>query len=482
MKRLWLLLALTVILLLAACRQIDSALGPTPAPTIAGPPIQAAAVPLLTLIRNPGGFQGSYVQVSGDYEPKPLLVCSGESHRPPATWSLKAGELEIRAGGFDSALRSLAERGTPLTVEGRWQHFHGPVGCGRRPAVQEFYYLEVARIVSPNPLSQLAAADRGEVAEAPTEAPSPEEGEAVELMPTVTGVAAVTAGPPSPPPAATTPAGPPSPGLAGTATPTATGTFDVSPTIETIMGTLTQTTTPTSTLALSPTPVSAGAPTATPVSVGSISFESNSNLVKREISAGALHQWQFVGSGGTFATISVAASPDLDLSLEVVGPDGASLQLEDQEGTGGVETIDGLELEDTGTHFIRVRALNSSSGAYALVLLDSDSEPFYVFQGNITYSGTGSGNLPASVDHLYNFMGSAGDRITITVSGVGSSDMVIYLLGPDGSELAFVDNNGPGAQEQLAGFLLTASGYYSIGTGDANFEPATYTMTLARGS
>lgn len=213
-----------------------------------------------------------------------------------------------------------------------------------------------------------------------------------------------------------------------------------------------------------------------------MSFDATSNLVKRTIGAGELQQWQFVGSSDDVATISLSASPDLNASLELVAPDGASLTLVDQTGQGGIETINQLSLQSTGTYLIRVRSVGGSSGAYTLVLLDSFSEPFYVFQGNIAYSGTGSGNLAASVDHLYNFVGASGDRITISVDGAGNSDMVLYLIGPDGSELAFVDDNGAGAMESLSGFQLPSAGYYSIGVGEADFEPASYSMTLTRDS
>ena len=167
MARVWLIAALFALaVMLIACRdQAPATETPVPAPPLDERPIRAEAVSLLTLVRNPGSFENGYIQLSGIYEPLPLLVCEADAHRSPATWALVEDDIEVLASGFDAELRELADPGLGLIVEGQWRQWEGPVGCGRRVPNQQIWYLDVANIVSPNPLvsadsvpSELAAA------------------------------------------------------------------------------------------------------------------------------------------------------------------------------------------------------------------------------------------------------------------------------------------------------------------------------------
>ncbi|MDX1613112.1 MAG: hypothetical protein R3300_02310 [Candidatus Promineifilaceae bacterium] len=478
MRRLWGLSFILLLLFSSACQEqapAPSPMPPSPAATIPGLPVQSQAVSLATLLRNPGAFLNNVVQVSGQYRAQPLLVCPEVTNRSPATWSLTAGDLEIGAGGLDSLLRGLAPEGLSLVVEGRWRRWTGPVGCGRRPPEQSIWYLEVLRIVSPNPL-----AARGSVSEATESVLTPQPTATTE--PLVTVIATMI-----PPPTEATEPADATPTPTGTIAPTATAesaTATVGPTATGTSSVVTATpsATPTATLTPSPSPESEPSVTATPQSTGVLSFELNGNLVKRSLQVGQAHQWQFAGSPDTVTTISVAGSSELDVTLTLVGPNQQELAEEDNQTAGGIETINQFTLTQSGTYLIRVRANGDTSGSYALVLLNTFSEPFYVHQGNLNYNGSGSGSVPESVDHLYHFVGQAGDRISVNATSDSNTDLVLYLLGTQGTELIFVDDTAVGMAESISSFQLPSDGYYSIGVGDADFEAASYTVTLTRDS
>ncbi|MCZ7669586.1 MAG: hypothetical protein M5U34_21625 [Chloroflexi bacterium] len=56
--------------------------------------------------------------------------------------------------GHEELVKRLPD-GLTLTVEGVWRQYDGPLGCGKGPAAGVTWYLQVERIVSPNPLPLL---------------------------------------------------------------------------------------------------------------------------------------------------------------------------------------------------------------------------------------------------------------------------------------------------------------------------------------
>ena len=497
MARLWLVVALFALTTLIACRdQAPETTEPAPPPPLDQRPIQAETVSLLTLVRNPDSFENNYIQLSGIYQPLPLLVCEADVHRSPATWALLEGDIEVLASGFDSELRKLADPGLGLVVQGQWRQWEGPVGCGRRVPNQQLWYLEVTSIVSPNPL--LAAGSLPEeVAAAFTALPQSVPGEqesgtsvamtattdrgtalavtatsdvatsvaAGTLLPTIQQTLTGTPGP-SPLPIVT-----PTPGSQA-----ATGTAAAATASRTAVAT-TATTPPATVPAGAATSTAAVAsPTATlAAGEGTIGYD---DVVKRTLPAGAVHRWTFVGSTAEVATISVAPAPGLDVTLELDDPGGNIIATSSQGSLGVPETVNRTTLGTSGAYQIRITSVSGSTGDYALILQNQDSLPFIVFKENLQYGGAASGSLLEDEDHFWNFKGTDGDTVTITLTAAESGDLVLYLNGADAIELDFIDENGIGQGEVIADFELPATGYYSIGVGELDFNPASYTLVL----
>lgn len=99
---------------------------------------------------NPINYLNMPIQVSGGYlqlESPACLRYSGPSFK----WALVSEDLQLDAQGFERVIRIL-EPGTAMTVQGIWRLYQGPLGCGKGPPSGSTWYLQVQRIVQPNPL------------------------------------------------------------------------------------------------------------------------------------------------------------------------------------------------------------------------------------------------------------------------------------------------------------------------------------------
>ncbi|MFZ0543863.1 MAG: pre-peptidase C-terminal domain-containing protein [Candidatus Promineifilaceae bacterium] len=482
---------------LIACR----ADGPqeTPVPTIQAPSLLPQTVPITTLLRNPTSFEGQTIRVTGQYRSIPLLVCQETTHRSPATWTLVFGDVETYVAGFDEALRPLAASGLSLTIEGRWQKWKGPVGCGRRAPVQEIWYLAVSRIISPNPLVKSDSEDGGIVL-----VPSPT---SIADLPTTPAGEETPSGPPTVGPTASLPAGNttpiatlapsptfqsiPSPAPGATNTPLATSTPQpttgasntptISATTTITPGGTAVTGTPSPTPSASATTAgSTPSATAEPSDQGDLSFDT---VEKQTLTANSTHSWFFTPPADETITITAGSSLELNLSLELIAPDGTVVGKAADAGAGQPETITYTAPNPTGEYEVVVSGDNGTSGDYLLMLFDSESLPVVEIQDTLVYGSGGSGSTEEGVDHFWNFEGEAGDVITIEVSpGSSTGDLVLYLVDVDGILGDLISDTGVGGSESITAYTLPETGFYSIGIGEFDFAPIDYTMTLVQQS
>jgi hypothetical protein len=257
MRKKIILLATFLLPLFVACSGRDGQLKPL-RPGTEGELLLAAQPQLVTftqLQEDPEAFQNRLLRVSGSLFKLPPPDCVPYSG-PIIEWALIADALRLDAVGFENAVGLLVD-GMPMTVDGTFRLYEGPLGCGKAAADGTGWYLEVLRIVQPNPLVASAPKPGG-------------------IIPNTT-----TPGVPIVPPGSTaTPTGQTTPPITGTAglvpTATATGTQPVVPTATVTPGpgTVTATSTPTGlptvsvTPQLTPTPSPLpGTPTVTPTSV-----------------------------------------------------------------------------------------------------------------------------------------------------------------------------------------------------------------------
>lgn len=226
---------------------------PTFTPLAATVQYEAESVGFTELNADPAAYQNRRLQVSGTYTPIEPPDCL-DFNGPLIRWSLVAEELQLNAIGFEDILR-LAPEDTELTVTGIWRAYRGPVGCGKEPEDGTVWYLDVDRIIEPNPLFGATGPALTVVPGTPGATLAPEE---AATLPTPTpevpveGTTVITA-------TTTFPGG----GVASsTVTPTLPTTPLVTP-LTTVNATQTPTATADGTAALSPTPGPSPTPTGT---------------------------------------------------------------------------------------------------------------------------------------------------------------------------------------------------------------------------
>jgi hypothetical protein len=247
---------IAILLALAGC-QPGGFFGP--AGLTATPPgeLVRRAVPLtfVQLNADPVAYQDQYIQIQGAYLELPVPDCN--PYRGPAfVWSLAdlatdvTQRLRVDVQGFEDVIHLVPE-GTPITVEGYWRLYQGPLGCGKNAPRQAVWYLEVLRIMAPNPFPGVVESPRVTPAEEPQ----------IEITPlaTLTPTPATSATPdllltPSTTPSATMT-------LSVTASPDPLLTPSGTPTLALTPGT-------TLTVTITPTPPGEGTPEPTPTLEG----------------------------------------------------------------------------------------------------------------------------------------------------------------------------------------------------------------------
>ncbi len=491
------LLLVSLLLVNSGCREREKDTPPTPTPFSAmskpdrAPAGEAIPISLTNLSRNPELFSGATLQLRGQFQPLPKLICQQDAFPSPATWGLIAEGLQANATGLDEQLRQLLAVGQEITVEGLWLRHVGPVGCGKEAPVQEIWYLSVSRVVDPQPLVRATSA-LGPVPEEPTviaEVPATETTavteEPTEQFETETPEATEEL-PPSPePPSPQPPVGPGEGYPAGTAsppptpitaTPVGTGTAVTSTATATSNGTpatATATSPPngsTATPAASATP---GGGATTPK--GPIDYE---DLIIGSLANGAVDDWTFTVDNSDSITITLAPAASANMLFSVLDDSGQIvLDRQNQAAAGEVETAKNLNLTEPGTYHIHVAAEPAEETDYALMVMDSSSYAFS-FRGTLAPGVQRSDALTADNDHFWFFPANDGETIRLQITPNGEADAYVELYGPDGARLMTLDDAGSGEAELLEDHSILESGLYAVRIGEFDFGAMTYQIVM----
>lgn len=520
------IVSILVLVILAGC---DSASRMTPTPFPAtwtpGPALaaqQSFQVEIADLLAEPETYEGAYVQVTGLYRRRPLLICESESatNPAPATWDLQDNtNLSIAAGEFDEALRSLLPDGLTLTVAGYWTLWEGQVGCGKQADKQAMWFLEVTDIVSPSPIVQVTLTPNAQgenplfsddmVTPGATQEPGDGSGGALQPTPTVEDEFPLTPDEPLFPEdatatavAATFPGGTVATAtITNTnggqqATATTTGGFQSTPVpTATLSGSGSATATPRASATSVPGP---GTPTVTSAPIGQVtSTPSGSGTVVdvdvigetelgyEFLAANEIHEWGLLLSESTVITVSLVAEPQLNLGLAIVNQNGDVVSQSNQAGANQVEAIKLLSVNPNQEYKIRV--FNQSlvgEGDYVLTVWGNVDGTYYDVRGILSYGQSGNATIPAATDllyptHLWFFYGEEDDVITIDTTTPDDS-MLISLYDPERNivetDLEEIDY----IQDIVEDVPLPVTGLYIISLEELAFEMVAYTITLSK--
>lgn len=485
MKRPQLILFIALSLLIASCGRGASS-GIFANRTVATPLIPsgpAQEISVEDLLEAPAANEGTLLRVTGQYRRAPLIVCDGYARHSPATWLLADESQVIGVRGFETLVHPLLPRGLTMTVEGVWHHWRGPVGCGKDAALEDIWYLHVVNIVSPSPVARVTLTPTADgLAQAPTAtAQATDEGEPEPVgtpVPQPSATPPPTATPRTPTPGAPTRTPTTEPEEEPEATPTATSETEETATAE-------GTEAPTGTA--SPTATSAaGGATASPTAtrtvtdMGVVDYQ---DLRGDFMSGDEMHSWQFEVRAGDVITINVAPRLETDMRLAVLDPAGNRIVDQNDSGTGEIERIEALEAGTTGTYRLLINEDQGRDTDYLMILLNNGYDSYYAFSfaGVLTYGSTRSGSLGEEMDQFWFFFGNAGERVNINVAPTDSSNLFLEVYDPEGNmEVDTVDEAGGGGTEQVLNFQLPNTGLFAIRVGEMDYQPASYTVLVAR--
>lgn len=498
---------LLLLLLLVACGSRTS-LSPTPFPT-AGPTsttsVQGPVVLTVTeLAAAPGLYLDTVVQLTGRLRKQPVIVCESDLHLSPADWALAEEGVLALAGGFDQQVRSLLPGDLLMTVEGRWRRWEGLVGCGKQAQQQEVWYLDVGRILSPSPLTQVtltpgAGTDGTAVAGVPVtiEALATDES-----SPNPVGTPAETPEPPTPSgpvggyPAATDDSF--SEGLTATLpaelTP-ATPALNITPTIEStidptagITGTPPTPTTGTPQGTLTPTPTGTPptqTPTATGGAPGQIVEKGNvfedfiDDFMTASLEAGKADSWEFELFEEEEMFVYVIAPTPADIILSVVADGQTIINRQNTAPAGAPEILNAPNLPGEGTYQILVEVDGGAATEYGMSVY-TDPEFPVIISGIIASGNPRSAvQLPTEGVHLWFFPANAGNNLTVRLNPGGNEDPAADLYGPGAEYIDAIDEGFEGEEEFFqTDSPLEVTGLHALRIIEIYSEPMTYDLEL----
>ncbi|WP_420642285.1 hypothetical protein [Candidatus Leptofilum sp.] len=513
MKPRHLIYLLVLLTFLAACNGDGR---PTPTPFAeedvteeALNPAAPLEISITDLAADPEAFANSFVELTGQYQRLPLLVCDSDPHPSPAKWQLTAedGSL-IAVGGFDSQLRSLLPNDLTMTVAGVWQLFEGPVGCGKDAVSMQIWYLKVSDIISPSPIARVTLTPTGEGSQVAdngddNDTPPDDNQDGTQATPTL----ANNDDPGSPPDSTPTSASTTVPSLPGSNTPTSSptssggsgaGTTPTGTPTSQANGTNTPTpangdSTPTATSSggtATPTSSGGGGGNPTPTSIVLSTATRNPNdfdvvefddlspeePVLEILDSEQTHLWPILFENTGAITVTAIAETTVNLVLEIVDPADDVVQQADNGGNGALESIVNAQLNVALDYRIRVYDLNGSGGEYCLIFSEAGGFPDTI-KGRLAYNQTVNQTIEVLGINYWCFMGNDGDNISITASATGNDgDFVVGLFGPPDFEA--IGNVFTGGT--LTNIVLEEDGMYIIGVLDFEAGEADYSLTLTQ--
>ncbi|MBN1201055.1 MAG: TlpA family protein disulfide reductase [Anaerolineae bacterium] len=205
--------------------------------------------------------------------------------------------------------------------------------------------------------------------------------------------------------------------------------------------------------------------------------------------------YSFEGQAGDVITLQIHHPPDDEpLRIELKDTHLDRLAVTDPSADGEAALVD-VELPENGNYLVIVYRTRSRDTTYqdftlTLTAAEPKMEAPLPDTGSATlaYGGLVSGTLDDNTPaERWTFAGQHGDVITLVMTRAvdepGGLDGYLILLGPDGDELASVDDYGSSVMPTLLDFELLADGMYTVVATRFGFEngfsTGDYSLSLA---
>jgi subtilisin family serine protease/uncharacterized protein YhfF len=182
----------------------------------------------------------------------------------------------------------------------------------------------------------------------------------------------------------------------------------------------------------------------------------------------------FNGQAGARISLKLSATTIANAYVSILNPNGSALASNVYLGTSG-GFVDTKVLPATGTYTIVVDPQGAATGSTTLTLFDVPPDA----SGSLTVGGTSFLTMITTPGQnaRITFAGSAGQHVTLAISGVSVLISYVTILKPDGTAL------GPSTLVTTSGRTITAdlpsSGTYAIAIDPLGAETGLMTLTLS---
>ncbi len=203
--------------------------------------------------------------------------------------------------------------------------------------------------------------------------------------------------------------------------------------------------------------------------------------VNGRLDSGVKDVWTFDISDPVYTTITLnPAANNLDLTLNLFDPTGQTISRIDNGFAGDIETATDLFLNQAGVYVVEVSDFFGAGGSYELTLSLSET-PQFSSGGHLELGQSIQSEVQPNDGQYWTFSGAAGTLVSIVLAPDVNFDAVLTLFGPDGAQLAGLDEGFSGDAEVLSGFELPVTGEYTILVGSFGLNGGAFTLSLDEG-
>ncbi|MEB2287956.1 MAG: PPC domain-containing protein [Anaerolineae bacterium] len=146
----------------------------------------------------------------------------------------------------------------------------------------------------------------------------------------------------------------------------------------------------------------------------------------------------------------------------------------------------GLDTGTTSGDYVLVAGIPEESGVVDEPTTDDQLPPGMVFLGTLSLDTSVKGTIADdSYFHIYEYMGTAGEQITVTMIGSGGLDSYLAILDPTDQVIAEDDDSAGGLDAQISIRLPESGSYLIIATRnglDTGTTAGPYSLTLSAGA
>lgn len=204
-------------------------------------------------------------------------------------------------------------------------------------------------------------------------------------------------------------------------------------------------------------------------------------VVSGNLDKGENDVWAFSVDDAPYATLTLTPTDrDIDLIMTVFNPSGRIVARINSGYVGVTEVAADISLVEAGRYLVEVSEFSSASGRYLLDLATSES-PAFGGQGIIEPGQGVQSELGQDARHVWKFLGTADQLVTIVLSPVDQFDAILHLYDPEGNRLIALDEGFSGDAEVISGFELPVTGEYSIHVRSFAGNGGLYTLSLDEG-